>query len=197
MKKNRILLLFMLLAFAGTSLKAEVTGGFIEPKEYIVSLFDSGADIVLLAEDHGVRENLEFVRSLLPELYRHGVYMLGMEFGASEDQEVLDSLLTAPEYDERLARELMYRYNCAWAIKEYTDLYHAAWRLGGFRRGAYARDHVGSFPEREYRKVQSGPPGECRHVPFGQDSGTDRHDTRLYIFQISVLRLYFSWVYPL
>ena len=129
MKKNRILLLFMLLAFAGTSLKAEGTGSFMEPKEYIVSLFDSGADIVLLAEDHGVRENLEFVRSLLPELYRHGVYMLGMEFGASEDQEVLDSLLTAPEYDERLARELMYRYNCAWAIKEYTDLYHAAWSL--------------------------------------------------------------------
>ena len=59
MKKNRILLLFMLLAFAGTSLKAEETGGFMEPKEYIVSLFDSGADIVLLAEDHGVRENLE------------------------------------------------------------------------------------------------------------------------------------------
>ena len=129
MKKNRILLLFMLLAFAGTGLRAEGTGGFMEPKEYIVSLFDSGADIVLLAEDHGVRENLEFVRSLLPELYRHGVYMLGMEFGASEDQEVLDSLLTAPEYDERLARELMYRYNCAWAIKEYTDLYHAAWSL--------------------------------------------------------------------
>lgn len=127
MKNNRILSLFLIVSLLPLNLKAEGTGGFMKPVEYIVNLFDAGADVVLLAEDHGVRENLEFVCNLIPELYSHGVHVLGMEFGASEDQKVLDSLLAAPEYDEQLARELMFRYNCSWAIKEYTDLYRAAW----------------------------------------------------------------------
>ena len=53
--------------------------------------------------------------------------MLGMEFGAYEDQKQLDSLINAPRYNENLARQLMFNYNTRWAIVEYMNLYKAAW----------------------------------------------------------------------
>lgn len=98
------------------------------PDDYLISKFEE-ADIILLGEDHGVKENLDFVKNLIPKLYANGIYMLGMEFGAYEDQKQLDSLINAPKYDERLARQLMFNYNTRWAIVEYMALYKAAWEL--------------------------------------------------------------------
>src|SRR5699024_1485833 len=68
-------------------------------------------------------------KRLIPKLYKAGVYNLGMEFGASENQETLDSLLTAPSYDKEIAREVMYSYNVGWAYQEYQDIYQAAWKF--------------------------------------------------------------------
>jgi len=98
----------------------------LSPEDYLISKFKE-ADIILLAEDHGVKENLDFVRNLIPKLYENGIYMLGMEFGAYEDQKQLDSLINAPKYDEQLARQLMFNYNTRWAITEYMAIYKAAW----------------------------------------------------------------------
>lgn len=98
----------------------------MSPEEYIVSKFSS-KDIVLLSEEHRVRENLELVKNLIPILYKKGVYTIGMEFGASENQKTLDSLIIAPQYNEDLARKLMFNYNSGWVFKGYTDLYKAAW----------------------------------------------------------------------
>lgn len=98
----------------------------MSPDDYLISKFKD-ADIVLLAEDHGVKENLDFVRKMIPKLYANGIYMLGMEFGAYEDQKQLDSLINAPRYNENLARQLMFNYNTRWAIVEYMNLYKAAW----------------------------------------------------------------------
>jgi hypothetical protein len=50
-----------------------------------------------------------------------------MEFGAYEDQKLLDSLVTAETYDENLARQLMFNYNPGWAFKEYMEIYRCAW----------------------------------------------------------------------
>ena len=100
---------------------------YLSPDKYLVSKFKE-ADIVLLAEDHGVKENLEFIHSMIPTLYNNGVYMLGMEFGASEDQQQLDSLINAPQYNEQLARRLMFNYNTRWPIEEYMNIYRAAWQ---------------------------------------------------------------------
>lgn len=96
------------------------------PQEYIASIFTT-KDIVLLSEEHRVKENLELVKSLIPFLYKKGVYTIGMEFGASENQKTLDSLILAPTYNEDLARKLMFNYNSGWVFKGYTDLYKAAW----------------------------------------------------------------------
>lgn len=98
------------------------------PSDYVISVFDSN-DVVFLAEHHLVRDNLHFVQQLIPALHKAGVYHLGMEFGAYEDQYVLDSLLTAPAYNDELARKIMFHYNVTWGYKEYIDLYRIAWEL--------------------------------------------------------------------
>ncbi|MCR9132941.1 MAG: hypothetical protein NXI08_10215 [bacterium] len=105
--------------------------GFQNPEiqsaeDYIVQVFED-RDLVLLGEDHAIKENLEFVADLIPELYEAGVYTIGMEFGAYERQDQVDSLLVADEYDEQLIRDIMFFYNVGWAYQEYLDIYRAAW----------------------------------------------------------------------
>jgi predicted alpha/beta superfamily hydrolase/uncharacterized iron-regulated protein len=98
------------------------------PTEYIIEKF-STYDLVILGEDHAIKDNLDFVASMIPQLYKAGVYNLGMEFGASEMQSKLDSLINAPQYDEQLARDMIYFYNVGWAYKEYPGIYKAAWKF--------------------------------------------------------------------
>jgi hypothetical protein len=98
------------------------------PLDYVIGRF-AQSDVVLLAEDHAVAQNLALARDLLPALYKAGVYTFGMEFGASEDQARLDALVTGERYDEGEARRLMFDYNVRWAYRDYTELYRAAWRL--------------------------------------------------------------------
>lgn len=100
--------------------------GIYKPENYITHLFKS-YDIILLGEDHGVKDHLKFVANLITPLYNCGVRNIVMEFGASEDQEALDLLLTSDTYDESKARELIYGYNVIFPYKEYWDLYEAVW----------------------------------------------------------------------
>ncbi len=99
----------------------------ISPQHYVLNKFTK-ADVILLAEDHRVKENLDFLGSLIPQLYKEGIFTIGMEFGACEDQKLLDSLVTAETYDENLARQLMFNYNPGWAFKEYMDIYKYAYK---------------------------------------------------------------------
>jgi len=98
------------------------------PAQYVLEKFNA-FDIVFLGEDHAIKQNLEFVESLIPQLYAKGIYTLGMEFGASEMQPKLDSLVSAPAYNEDVAREMMYYYNVGWAYKEYMEIYRSAWKF--------------------------------------------------------------------
>lgn len=98
------------------------------PENYIVSKFQDH-DVVLLAEHHGFKHNLELIQRVIPQLYKAGVYNIGMEFGAAEDQAALDRLVNADTYDEDKARELMFDYNVGWAYKEYMDVYRKAWEF--------------------------------------------------------------------
>ncbi len=98
------------------------------PKDYLVSKFKN-YPLVLLGEDHAVKENLDFVKSIIPELYQAGVYNLCMEFGAFEKQKELDELLNAEIFDERKAKNMFFYYNVGWAYKEYFDIYKAVWEF--------------------------------------------------------------------
>lgn len=101
------------------------------PDAYLLGQFRS-ADVVLLGEDHAVRQSIAFVSNAIPRLYAAGVTNLVMEFGAEEDQARLDRLVTAPTYDAQAARALMFNYNVMWSWQDYRDLYRAVW---AFNRG--------------------------------------------------------------
>lgn len=98
------------------------------PEAYVLGKFQR-YDVVLLAEDHAVHQNLELARNLIPLLYRAGIRNFGMEFGATEDQAKLDALVTADHYDAAEARRLMFDYNVRWAYRGYLNIYRAVWSL--------------------------------------------------------------------
>ena len=117
-----------LLTAQDAALVAELKANGKPPAEYVVNKFKT-ADVVLLGEDHAVQQNLAFVRSLIPLLYKAGVTNLVMEFGAEEDQAKLDTLITAQTYDEKLAKQLMFHYNTMWSWQDYREIYKAAWEF--------------------------------------------------------------------
>lgn len=96
------------------------------PADYLVEKFKT-TDVILLGEHHLIKQNLEFLHSMIPILYKNGVYTIGMEFGASEDQAALDALINAPKYDVAKARQLMFNYNVGWGYKEYIEAYQKVW----------------------------------------------------------------------
>lgn len=96
----------------------------MNPIDFILKVFET-KDIVFLAEDHAVKENLLFVKKLIPYLYKKGIRVLGMEFGAQEDQSRLDQLLTSQSFDRMIARDIMFNYNVFFPYKKYMDLYEA------------------------------------------------------------------------
>ena len=114
------------------ALQAELAGWFEKngdtPESYVVGLF-SDHDVVFLGEYHRIRHDVLFVQSLVEPLYNAGVRVLATEFGRREDQPLIDSLVTAPEWDEGLAREIVFRQFIWWGYREYVDLYRAAWEL--------------------------------------------------------------------
>lgn len=144
------------------------------PEQYILNAF-AARDVVLLAEDHAIRHNLLLVQRLIPLLPAAGVYTLGMEFGASEDQPALDALTTAGVYDEDLARRLMFNYNTGWAYVEYMDIYRAAWAYNRARPAGTRPLRVLNLSYR-YNWRDAGPvrtPANTRRVfPKG---GTERY----------------------
>lgn len=98
------------------------------PQNYLLSKFKD-YEVIFLGEDYRVRENVAFVSQIIPELYKNGIYDIGVEFGASEHQTEIDSIINAPEYNEVRIRKIMFDYNSGWAYKEYMDIYKAAWEL--------------------------------------------------------------------
>jgi hypothetical protein len=88
------------------------------PQKYIIDKF-SNADIILLAEDHRVKENLDFLGSLIPRLYKNGIFTIGMEFGA------YNQTLKKNERKFRILN-LSYKYN--WASFDTLFLNEANWQ---------------------------------------------------------------------
>ncbi|OHX64571.1 hypothetical protein [Flammeovirga pacifica] len=114
--------------FSCTNAKKENFSAPLLPKDYIIKKFQNH-DIILLGEEHGVKENIEFIQSIIPSLYKNGIYYLGMEFGAYEMQEELDELLVADEYDPQKTKDIFFYYNVGWAFLEYHEIYHKVWEF--------------------------------------------------------------------
>ena len=98
------------------------------PEEYVLSKFKNH-DIVFLGEWHRIKHDPLLVQRIIPRLPGAGVYYLGFEFARRIDQPLIDSLLNAPEYDEQLARLILFKAFVHWGFQEYADVLKSGWRL--------------------------------------------------------------------
>lgn len=97
------------------------------PEEYVLEKFRDH-DVVLLGEQHRLKQNVELIARLIPVLHDNGICVLATEFARREEQPLLDSLVQAEEWNEDLGRLILFRMNVFWGYREYLDIYKAAWQ---------------------------------------------------------------------
>lgn len=109
-------------------LKAYILVNQQSPEDYVINKFKDH-DVVFLGEMHRVKHDPELIQKLIPLLHENGVYVLATEFALSEDQPLIDSLLSGDRYDEQLARLIAFRGGVHWAYQEYVNIFKAAWMV--------------------------------------------------------------------
>jgi len=98
-------------------------------QEYMVQLFDK-YQVVILNEEHNVKEHKDFVIDLIPRLYHEaGVRCIGWEFSPFTKNKRLAELIGAPSYDEEAV--LQFARDCSpdWNSKEHWQIIEAIWKL--------------------------------------------------------------------
>jgi len=140
-KMNMGKIFFLLIFLAGLKIsygQNDTTGngaltGFLEdnylpPEEFILKKFQSH-QIIFLGENHWVKHDVEFVRDIIPILYKNGINFLALEFANKNDQCLIDSLITSENYNRELAEKILFNEFVFWGFKEYADIFKSAWKL--------------------------------------------------------------------
>jgi len=113
-------------------------------------------EIVFLGEFHRIRQQVEFVNTIIPLLQRQHVHILFSEFANYSDTRLTDSLLTAKDYDEKLVLQIIHRSDWNWAYKEYTEIYKAAWKVNqNLKQGEQPFRIIGLQPDLNYSAIQT------------------------------------------
>jgi hypothetical protein len=140
MRTISYLILLVLFSFSSCSPKKEVETCDIEtccaflkkhgqsPKDYVISKFEQ-YDYVFLGEYHRNKQDVDFVISLIPDLYKNGIRNIAYEFYEYEFQQIIDSLLTAKEWDEKMLYHNVSKTNVTWGYFEYLDLFKKIWEF--------------------------------------------------------------------
>lgn len=88
--------------------------------------------LIILGEEHEQKETLSFFNKIIPILYKEAnVTCIGMEtFMASENQEI-EKLVTASQFDHQKAIELARRMDKwgAWGFKGYWQVMETVWKI--------------------------------------------------------------------
>ena len=99
-----------------------------KPEKYVIEKFKNH-QVILIGENHYIKEQVELIKNLIPELYKNGIYNLGTEFIRYSDTEKMNELLTDSIYNEKLAEEMSFNSLWHWGYKEYLDIYKTVWKL--------------------------------------------------------------------
>jgi hypothetical protein len=100
----------------------------LKPESYIIENFRTH-DVIFIGENHYIKEQVELIDKLIPELYKNGIYLLGTEFIRYSDTDLMNKLITDSTYDEELAKKITFNSLWHWGYKEYLDIYKTAWEL--------------------------------------------------------------------
>jgi len=98
------------------------------PNDYVIEKFKTH-DIIFIGENHFIKQPVDFVKGLIPYLYKNGIYNLGTEFIRYSDTDLMNKLITDSVYDENLAKEITFNSLWHWGYQEYIDIYKEAWEL--------------------------------------------------------------------
>ena len=99
------------------------------PEKYVISKFEQ-YDYVFLGEYHRAKQDVDFVSALIPDLYKNGIRNIAYEFYEYANQRILDSLLTAKEWDEkRLYHQISRGFAITWGYTEYLNLLKNVWEF--------------------------------------------------------------------
>ncbi len=96
--------------------------------DYVVESLQ-GRDLVLIGETGFIKEQLEFLAELIPVLDTAGIRHLGFQYANRDDQELIDRLLTAPDFDESLANRILFEHMVVMGYEEHRDVFRAAWNV--------------------------------------------------------------------
>ncbi len=98
------------------------------PNEYVIKKFQDH-DVIFMGENHYIKEQVDLIKDLIPDLHQNGIYYLGTEFLNYEDTELANQLITAETFDEELAKQISFNSLWHWGYEEYIDIYREAWKL--------------------------------------------------------------------
>ncbi|MBT7465496.1 MAG: hypothetical protein HN686_16015, partial [Bacteroidetes bacterium] len=88
------------------------------PEQYVINKFIDN-DYVIIGEFHRLKQNLELLQNLIPQLYEAEVYQIGWEFGPYEYQGAIDSMLFSDHFDADLIKGSMLEWYPVWSFIEY------------------------------------------------------------------------------
>lgn len=107
---------------------AEFLANSPSAREQVLDLFDT-ADLVLIGETGYARQHVEFAADLIPVLQSAGIHHLGYQYALIEDQDEIDRLVTAPTFDEEVARRVLFNNLSVFGFQEHVDIFRAAWQV--------------------------------------------------------------------
>jgi hypothetical protein len=99
-----------------------------KPNDYVIRKFRNH-DIIFIGENHFIKQQVDFIKNLIPKLYENGIYNLGTEFIRYSDTDLMNKLITDSIYDEKLAKDITFNSLWHWGYQEYIDIYKEAWKL--------------------------------------------------------------------
>ncbi|HUP47706.1 MAG TPA: ChaN family lipoprotein [Thermoanaerobaculia bacterium] len=123
------------------------------PVEYLLSAFDDHR-LVIAGEGHWIRHDAELIAAAVPRLAGKGVGILAAEMFPADEQERIDRLVVAEEWNQADAVTVLRA--AAWPYRQYLDILRAAWKTNQGAPGAI-------------RIVAFGPPSDFRERGIDPD----------------------------
>lgn len=96
------------------------------PEDYLLDMLEEHR-VVFLGTIGRIREHTGFVAHMVEALPLAGVHTLGVDFIRADDQDILDRLVDGPEFDRRVAANLLLRRDVLFGFEDYVDILEAVW----------------------------------------------------------------------
>jgi hypothetical protein len=84
--------------------------------------------IVILGENHWIKNELMFFKKVIPLLYKHGIKCFAFEFLSFTAQDKINSLINAEKFSKPLLDSIISE-KPQWYIQEYMELLYTLWKI--------------------------------------------------------------------